>query len=255
MGPIEISGNIGPNADVKELKQRVARIRKELVDATPYLASYDRRQCDIVRSAGLYCPSDSGSYHLIFVIQQLKHLDQQIQSSVAPKSRFAFKRAAPTPAIKDPPPLENPLSEATTTAVETDVPSSSPTSQLSISRRKNEILSANSLDSQDGELPAQSSLFVAHLDSCVVDLIVDKSSFQITALHIRSLKDTIVLAPVIPGSVLIHDCENCLIVVGCHQVAFLGLLIFHRVNANFFFRSLTMSVLVSLVSHAHFQEH
>ncbi|KAF9515906.1 hypothetical protein BS47DRAFT_1341508 [Hydnum rufescens UP504] len=151
-------------------------MRKDLVDATPFLASYDQRQCDA----------------------QLKTLDQQIQSireSVTPKSRFAFKRVKPPVNKESSPPIDGPSPLETTTITEPNVPSAS------------------------------------HLDSCVVDLVPtlssapeaaatsDKSSFQITALHIRSLKNTILLAPVIPGSVLVHDCENCIIAVGCHQVA------------------------------------
>src|SRR6202044_929667 len=65
------------------------------------------------------------------------------------------------------------------------------------------------------------------LDGCIVNLLPsavqhDNSSgghqLGLSALHIRNVTGTVMLLPVIQGSVILHDLTRCVIVVGCHQV-------------------------------------
>ncbi|CAG8450574.1 792_t:CDS:2 [Ambispora gerdemannii] len=53
------------------------------------------------------------------------------------------------------------------------------------------------------------------LTNCVVNLVSKKIS--IGAIHIRGLKNSVMLVGPVGSSVLIHDCERCVFVVGCHQ--------------------------------------
>ena len=60
------------------------------------------------------------------------------------------------------------------------------------------------------------------LESCVVDLLSpskESSSFTINALHIRGLKRVVLISGYINGSVFLHDCEECTLVLGCQQVS------------------------------------
>jgi hypothetical protein len=75
-----------------------------------------------------------------------------------------------------------------------------------------------------------SDLTISDLNNCIVNLLPDASgghssrdsSLKISALHIRNLTDTVLLLPIIQGSVLLHDLRRCVVVAGCHQVRFLS---------------------------------
>lgn len=158
--------------------------------------------------------------------QQLKALDPHLatlQSAAAPKPRFAFKRAAKAAkAPLDAPAQISPSSNST--AASPPIIFNPTSSQLSISGRQNSFLTLQSLDAHSlTSLPSHSSLSIANLNSCMLNLLPTTGdnvspSFEITALHIRNLRRTIVVAPPIEGSILLHDCDDCVVVVGCHQV-------------------------------------
>jgi hypothetical protein len=73
---------------------------------------------------------------------------------------------------------------------------------------------------------AQTDLALADLKNCVVDLLPSTAAggleegkpLNLTALHVRNLKDCVVLLPHIAGSALLHDMDRCVILLGSHQV-------------------------------------
>ncbi|KAJ6588376.1 tubulin binding cofactor C-domain-containing protein [Mycena capillaripes] len=174
----------------------LSKLTKTLADATGSLPSYDQRQYEL----------------------QLKALEKSLEElrTSIPKSKFAFKRKAAAASTQDPP-----------NVVPTVVPERSPQSQpmstnLTLSSHSLRYLSNTSVPWKS----QASDLTISDLTKCIVNLLpdaVDESSSQdssdskISALHIRNLTDTILLLPVIRGSVLLHDLRRCIVVVGCHQ--------------------------------------
>lgn len=71
------------------------------------------------------------------------------------------------------------------------------------------------LETVSSELRSELSLI--DLDGCVLNLIEAKQH-EISALHLRNVKNTILLLPSLEGSIILHDLSNCVIVVRCHQV-------------------------------------
>ncbi|KAJ7075112.1 tubulin binding cofactor C-domain-containing protein [Mycena belliarum] len=179
------------------LSSDLAKLTKTLADATGSVPSYDQRQYEL----------------------QLKSLEKSLENLRAslPKSKFAFKRKAPAASSSIPP---SPVPRA--------VPDAASQQQLS-SISTNPTLSSHSFRylSRDS-LPSASQasdLTISDLNSCIVNLLpaidgkplAEGGALEISALHIRNLTDTILLLPVIRGSVLLHDLRRCILVVGCHQ--------------------------------------
>jgi hypothetical protein len=136
-----------------------------------------------------------------------------------PKSKFAFKRKAPVAST----PVAATLVSLPTVVPETSsAPASAPIST-------NVTLSSHSLqyinNTSVPDTSQASDLTISDLNKCIVNLlpregesISQNDYLKISALHIRNLTDTVLLLPVIRGSVLCHDLRRCVVVVGCHQV-------------------------------------
>jgi len=169
------------------LSLKLVQLRKQLIDATPFLPSYDQQQYET----------------------QLRAWEQSLdtlRNSYAPKAKFAFKRRERNgPAARD-----KPISSQAITK-----PIPLPSSYLTLSSHSQSRLSFSSLpNSQDF---SESDLTIADLDNCIVDLVGQTTQPILTAIHIRNISDTILVLPIIKGSVLLHDIRRCIIVVGCHQ--------------------------------------
>lgn len=144
-------------------------------------------------------------------VQQLRSWEQSLEtlrSASKPKSKFSFKRKEPAVPAR--------------TAVVPSVPAARsveiPSTYLTLASHSNARLSWSSLPNAR-EFP-ESDLTIADLDHCIVDLVETSDTGHkpvLTALHIRNLKNTILLLPVTKGSVLLHNLTRCIIVVGCHQ--------------------------------------
>ena len=68
-------------------------------------------------------------------------------------------------------------------------------------------------------LPPTKSSYTLHLSSlegCIVDY--RQASGRVTALHAKGLRKCILLRPDISGSAMLSDLQDCLIVLGSHQV-------------------------------------
>ncbi|KAJ7572517.1 tubulin binding cofactor C-domain-containing protein [Mycena floridula] len=185
-----------PSKDLlDELAVDLAKATKELAEATGSLPNHDQRAYEM----------------------QLKALEKaldDLRSSSTSKPRFSFKRKAG--AVSSKPAQPKPNSPATAEPKPEPVTTDVPSTRWTISNRTGEYLNFDSLPSSE-EAPG-SDLSIADLDSCVVNLVSASSQpFEISALHIRNIKNTILMLPVIKGSVLLHDLKGCIVVVGAHQ--------------------------------------
>ncbi|KAJ7337352.1 tubulin binding cofactor C-domain-containing protein [Mycena albidolilacea] len=181
---------------LQTLSSDLAKLTKTLSDATGSLPSYDQRQYEL----------------------QLKGLQKSLEElrTLIPKSKFAFKRKDPVPSTVASPSSVQPI------VLETSQPGSTPTStNLTLSSRSLQYLTMTSFP----DTSEMSDLTISDLNNCIVNLLPDASgghssrdsSLKISALHIRNLTDTVLLLPIIQGSVLLHDLSRCVVVVGCHQ--------------------------------------
>ncbi|KAG0303774.1 hypothetical protein BGZ98_006302 [Dissophora globulifera] len=56
---------------------------------------------------------------------------------------------------------------------------------------------------------------LTNLTDCTVNLVHE--IIPLGAIHIKSLKRCVLVIPPVAGSILLHDCEGCVIVGACHQ--------------------------------------
>jgi len=151
-------------------------------------------------------------------MQQLKTLEQQLRdakSGSKPQGKFSFKRSKP--AAKTVPPPE----PAPVPAMPSEIPSSSLVLNTSngheVSSLSNTCITSSSVWGDDG-----ADILLSSLQHCLVNLIPPARSNDSTppsygSIHARSLHRCTLLLPDIPGSVFLEECNECLIVVGCHQ--------------------------------------
>ncbi|KAJ7628454.1 tubulin binding cofactor C-domain-containing protein [Roridomyces roridus] len=167
--------------DLQILAVDLAKLNKTLADATGSLPGYDQRQFEL----------------------QVKAIEKSLQE-LRPKSKFAFKRKPPGPTTTTTTPTP-----AATSNIAPPPSTTTPSTNLTLSSHSSQYLTKTALP------PASQSsdLSISDLSNCIVNLLDSKFS----ALHIRNLTDTVLLLPVIQGSILLHDLRRCTVVAGCHQ--------------------------------------
>jgi hypothetical protein len=152
---------------------------------------------------------------------ELEKMLETLRPSASTKPKFAFKRKAGGTKAPQATPSESltPVPLAQQPAAETP-----PSSYRTLSARAHAYLTRADLPPSAA---GQSDLTIADLEHCVLDLCtyvanaVGAHDLAPTALHIRNLRDCVVLLPPVPGSALLHDLTRCVIVVACHQVRLL----------------------------------
>lgn len=153
--------------------------------------------------------------------QGLKSLEQSLDGLRTPstgKAKFAFKRKAQKPiSTPAPSPVPNAITQhQEQSPVPTDVAGSS--NSVALSGRTHQYLSWTSVPSMT---VSATDLSISDLDGCVVNFLGDSKDappLTFTALHMRNVRNTVLLLPFIQGSAMIHDMSNSVTVLGCHQV-------------------------------------
>jgi tubulin-specific chaperone C len=155
----------------------------------------------------------------------MEHLEQTLEglrSASVPKTKFAFKRKTSKP----------PLSATSTPSL------SSRDAKMHGEREGSLVMSTfHKLSSHShcqlslqsiptfGAGPPSSDLTISDLDHCIVDLCSTvgssphQSQLTLTALHVRELKETILILPNVKGSVLLHNLHRCTVIVACQQAS------------------------------------
>ncbi|GAA5955443.1 hypothetical protein JCM3765_006780 [Sporobolomyces pararoseus] len=191
-----------PVAALKELQD----LGKELTERSVELPSYEVGRCE----------------------RELKKVltkANEKKSKSTSKAKFSFKR--PTRAASDDcadthGPPKAPIASGSRFD---PTPISIPSTSLTLSSRTNEYLSFDSLPSTD--CSHQEALLLQDLSNCFVELIPpsnqsfssadDASKASFPAVYLSGLKACTVLLPTIQGSVMVHECEECELVLGGHQ--------------------------------------
>ncbi|KAI9438190.1 tubulin binding cofactor C-domain-containing protein [Lactarius indigo] len=187
--------------DWQELALNTRKLRKYLTEATTFLPSYDQRQCQA----------------------QMELLEQSLEetrSASLPKKKFAFKRKADRPPVLAVPTLP-PSPQATPPQPGLDHLSTVSTFHT-LSAQSNCRLSFRSLPTFGDDTPTF-DLTISDLNRCIVDLCSPaniaspRHQLSLTALHIRDLKNTILVLPHVKGSVLLHNLHTCMVIFRMHS--------------------------------------
>ncbi len=170
------------------------------------------------------CVDDSGLFTLIvtYFTQQIDSLEQSLEetrTASLPKKKFAFKRGADRPSLSAAP-TSPPSSQAIPPQPERDHLAAAPSTFRKISAHSNCRISLQSLPTFKDD--TASDLTISDLSRCIVDLCspaktTSPHQLSLTALHIRDLKDTILILPNVKGSVLLHNLHTCTVIAACHQ--------------------------------------
>ncbi|CAG8558851.1 9600_t:CDS:2 [Ambispora leptoticha] len=189
-----------------KILERINNLEKKLTEATIYLPSYDQRQLSL----------------------QIKSMIDELnirRTLLAPKQKFSFKSRKVATSNDESKKLttKSESKSTTTTTTSTTISSSSLDSHndpnlrvITLHNRQKAFLTVNSYLSSSSSISAKMiDVQLSDLTHCVVNL-VSKRIF-IGAIHVKGLKNSVVVVGPVGSSVLIHDCERCVFVVGCHQ--------------------------------------
>ncbi|PCH37432.1 hypothetical protein WOLCODRAFT_134530 [Wolfiporia cocos MD-104 SS10] len=185
-----------------QLSADIVTLRKELTDATGFLPSYDQRQCELK-------------------VRDLEAQVEKLRASAAPKAKFAFKRKPKTA-----PTVPTAASSAPTSSHSSSLGTTQQAAPgLVISGRSQEFLGLSSLSL--GQNQVSSDLTLSDIERCIVCLLpsdrsdattsTSPSTLKITSLHVRNVRNSVLILPKIEGSALLHDVSLSVIVLGCHQ--------------------------------------
>lgn len=146
-----------------------------------------------------------------------------LKSLSAPKKKFGFNKTIastsksipstiPRPTtLSSTPILSAPLSTPTTPTV--------PTTSLTLSNKKDSYLSTSDLPISINTI--SEALLLNDLDHCFVDLTPsgdDTDEIGYSTIYLYSLRNSVILIPSIKGSIMVHNCLNCILILGSHQV-------------------------------------
>jgi len=183
------------SSHVPELSSQLALLRKQFLDARPFLPPYDQRQYEM---------------QLTSWERTLEKL-QTNKTSTGTKPKFAFKRKDKS----EKPSANIPEVEA---QILPETINKSSTSHLSLASKSGCLLTRISLPDASST-PIDSELIITNLNNCIVDLMdSNNDAVTPTAVHIRSVTNCVLLLPIIKGSVLLHGIQRCVVAIaGCHQ--------------------------------------
>ncbi|WVQ87653.1 hypothetical protein IAS59_001380 [Cryptococcus gattii] len=166
---------------------------------------------------------------------QITELESKVailRAKEKPKSRFAFTKpkSSPSPGAGQsrasptiPPPT---LSQATSNVLSLTVSSSDDVRRAPDSTSASTMHTISSLTDTlvRPELAPGTgayTLSLSHLYRCVIDLcpphVADITKPTLTTLHAKGLEQCIMVAPVLPGSAMLSEMVDCLVIVGAQQ--------------------------------------
>ncbi|KAG2136047.1 tubulin binding cofactor C-domain-containing protein [Suillus clintonianus] len=191
------------NADsVHFIAGEIQALNKRLTEATGRLPSYDQRQNEL----------------------QLKALEkslEELRSSTAGKTKFAFKRKAKIPASAS---ASSETATPPASAIAPAIPAAiiSSTSRT-ISDHSNCYLSRSCLCGTSSSTD-HVEVSIIRISSSILNLLTTKNestlsanTISLSALHIRDIQNSILILGTVDGSIMLHNLTNCVVVAGCHQ--------------------------------------
>ncbi|KDE08741.1 hypothetical protein MVLG_01195 [Microbotryum lychnidis-dioicae p1A1 Lamole] len=130
------------------------------------------------------------------------------------KSKFSFRKTEPKSA---PPKLPQPISDQPPAAPpgadsHRRKPHNIPSTSLTMSGKSECYLCSQDLPSTS----ASQALLLADLENSFVDLSNSQPT-SFSALYLYGIRKSCIIVPPISGSIMVHDCHDCVIFLGSHQ--------------------------------------
>ncbi|KAI9594416.1 tubulin binding cofactor C-domain-containing protein [Syncephalis fuscata] len=219
---IQSSGR-GLDDQLSRLLQQINALRSKVTEALVYIPTYDEQQ----------------------YMKALNTLSEQLsqkRTRFAPRKKFAF-RSRPVASSTEPTPnvastLSGTSNNDISTATAATVSSNSMTTSNNASEQN--IGSAFEIRDQSGQYTALADQLagdvskatlatndcaLTNMTNCIIDLrlpATDTSTGSnayrpLSALHIRKLKRCIVLVGNVEGSIMLHECQQCIFLMACRQ--------------------------------------
>ncbi|KAG8742115.1 hypothetical protein FRC10_001985 [Ceratobasidium sp. 414] len=197
--------------DVEQISLKVTKLRTSLTEAITIgiLPTYDQRLCE----------------------QRVVTLEESLskaRSASKPKSKFSFKSTATVRPTASPPTKTSPSAGQSISAVSVpptphsgapEPSTHSSAAEITLAghtRRYLTFQDAAGADLLNSTTPAQSLVMtIKGLNNCFVDLA--STAARVNAIHVQGLRRTVLYAGDMQGSILLHDCYGCTIVVSSHQ--------------------------------------
>jgi tubulin-specific chaperone C len=156
----------------------------------------------------------------------MEHLEQtleQLRSVSVPKTKFAFKRKTSKPPLSA---TSTPSTSSRDAKVDGERDALPVTSTFhKLSSYSGCRLSFQSIPTFGAGSPS-SDLTISDLDHCVVDLCGtteaaphNRNQLSLTSVHVRELRETILILPNVKGSVFLHNLHRCTVIVACQQAS------------------------------------
>ncbi|CAI2162166.1 12720_t:CDS:2 [Funneliformis geosporum] len=181
----------------EEILVRINTLERKATDATIYLPGYDQRQ--------------------LILVPLVRELNTK-RSEVAPKSKFTFKSRKPAFTNGSEEKVINTEERNTSTTIISNNTSSIFNENFQIvtlNDKQNSYLTINSYLSPPNDSKKIIDFHISNLQHCFINLVC--TNVIIGAIHIKGLKDCVIISGPVGSSILINDCENCVLVVACHQ--------------------------------------
>lgn len=154
--------------------------------------------------------------------KQLKALEkslEELRSSTAGKTKFAFKRKVKIPVSAE---TATPPAQVNAPAIPTSTISSA---SRTISNHSNRYLSRSCLSGPsssthhiEASIISISNSILNLLTATNESTLVSANPVSLSALHIRDIQNSILILGTVNGSIMLHNLTNCVVVAGCHQV-------------------------------------
>ncbi|KND01704.1 uncharacterized protein SPPG_03499 [Spizellomyces punctatus DAOM BR117] len=207
------------SCDRHALLVKTSELGKKLTEAAVYLPAYDQRQCSALLKDLQECLSSSNPPRAKFSFASRK--------SKAAKEEVTTKRSTAT--------LETAVQDATATGGKGDIfgeaeltaipkspqegrkhsalPPADPTHSRTIADYVDRYVNLPGAADAEGLATASKDYYLLNLDRCVISMLTT----PVAALHAKKLRNCLVIAGPIAGSVLLENCENCVFVLACRQ--------------------------------------
>ncbi|RHZ52447.1 hypothetical protein Glove_461g73 [Diversispora epigaea] len=189
--------------------KRINELERKATDAIRFLPAYDQRQTNL----------------------QVRDLIEDLnvkRAELAPRNKFSFKSRKSTGigkilADSNQESKESNNSDSDSKSVippvkeisETKTSNNEKLQTITINDHQNTYISINSYLKFSSSENKVFDFQISNLDHCIVNLV--NSNVTIGAIHIKGLKNTLIMSGPVGSSILIYDCERCFFLVGCHQ--------------------------------------
>jgi len=182
---------------VNDLAQDLARLSKSLADGNDKLPTYDQRQLGLQ-------------------VKAMETMIEELRAASTPKPKFAFRRTV-VPGL-DVPQRPPPKTNTDNVSSENISAPSNKAQHAILSSQSYRYISPTDLLSTD---QPSSELTISGLDHCIVNLIglagQCDNGIQLSTVHVKNVSHSVLILPIINGSILLNDLTHCVIAVGCHQ--------------------------------------